>query len=133
MTLVSGGVDAGGGGDGLGSGATPGSPLGGLGAIRRDLSVRTDRRAGRCVLALGGRLCSDTVAAFDRHVDGLGCRWSDDVVVDLAGLTVLDLIGARVLVGLSHYVAGRGGRFHIEGASGFMDTMLERAGIELAG
>jgi hypothetical protein len=41
-------------------------------------------------------------------------------------------VGARVLVGLSHYVAGRGGRFHIEGAGPYMQAMLDTAGVELS-
>jgi anti-anti-sigma factor len=103
----------------------------GAGAPRRDLAVWTEQHQNRCTLRLSGRLCSDTVASFDAHVDRLGCRWCEEVVVDIRGLSVLDLVGARVLVGLSHYVAGRAGRFQIEGASRFMQSMLDTAGIEL--
>ena len=115
MTLVS---------DGTGVGRADGSS-------RRDLAVWTEQHRNRCVLRLSGRLCADTVGSFDSHVDRLGCRWCEVVVVDVVNLSVLDLVGARVLVGLSHYVAGRGGRFRIEGASPYMQTMLDTAGIEL--
>lgn len=81
------------------------------------LAIWTDQGPNRCVLHLRGRLCADTVRLLDGHVDRLGCRWSDEVVVDLRSLAGIDDVGARLLVGLSHYVAGRGGRFHIEGAS----------------
>lgn len=135
MTLVSDGAEAG--GAGAANPPRPARPdLGERAAARldrRELRVATEQTGSRCVLRLHGRLCSDTVATLDAHVDGLWCRWCDEVVVDLEDLRVLDLVGARVVVGLSHYVAGRGGRFRIEGASPFMESMLERAGVELAG
>lgn len=99
---------------------------------RPALAVSTGQGTNRCVLRLSGRLGSDTVRLLDRHVDLLGSRSCEEVVVDLAGLELMDQVGARVIVGLGHYVAARGGRFEVTGAAGPVATMLARAEIELA-
>lgn len=96
-----------------------------------ELAVWTDQSANRCILKLRGRLCADTVAVLDRHVDRLGCRWCDEVVVDLVGLVLMDLVGARLLVGFGHYVAGRGGRFEIRGAGEEISTLIRAAEEQL--
>lgn len=101
------------------------------GARGGDLAIWTDQSANRCTLRLRGRLCADTVAILDRHVDRLGCRWCDEVVVDLDTLLRIDPVGARLLVGLGHYVAGRGGRFHVRNASPRVEEMLEAAEAEI--
>ena len=92
-----------------------------------DLAVWTDQSANRCVLNLRGQLCADTVPVLDRHVDRLGCRWCDEVVVDLRGVVLMDVVGARLLVGLGHYVGGRGGRFEIRGASDEASALIRAA------
>jgi anti-anti-sigma regulatory factor len=96
-----------------------------------DLSVWTDQSANRCVLRLRGRLCADTVSLLDRHVDRLGCRWCDRVTVDLRRLDHLDPVGAKLLVGLGHYVVGRGGQFDLEGVPAAMDPVIRAAAAEV--
>lgn len=98
-----------------------------------DLAVWTDQSANRCILHLRGQLCAETVAVLDRHVDRLGCRWCDEVVVDLRGLILMDVVGASLLVGLGHYVRGRGGRFEICGASEEAGALIRAAEAELEG
>jgi anti-anti-sigma regulatory factor len=102
-------------------------------APRADLAVWTDMGSGRCVLRMRGRLCQDTVAVFDRHVDRLGWSWCDEVVVDLSSVVLMDRVGARLVVGLGHYVAGRGGRFGVQGASPEHAAVMRAAEAELAG
>ena len=96
------------------------------------LSVWTDQSDHRCVLRLSGRLAAENVQELDRHVDRLGCRWCDDVAVDLGRLDQIDAVGARLIVGFGHYVAGRGGRFTVKGASAEVAGMLAEAEVELA-
>lgn len=96
-----------------------------------ELAIWTDQSANRCILHLRGRLCAQTVSVLDRHVDRLGCRWCDEVVVDLAGLILMDLVGAGLLVGFGHYVAGRGGRFEIRGAGEEISALIRAAEEQL--
>ena len=112
-------------GEGARSGPAAGGPAG-------DLAIWTDQSANRCTLRLRGRLTADTVSLLDRHVDRLGCRWCDEVVIDLSGLELMDCVGARLIVGFSHYAAGRGGRFEVRGARADTADLLAAAEIELA-
>lgn len=97
------------------------------------LSVWTDQSHNCCVLRLSGRLCSETVRLLDSHVDILGCRSCDEVTIDLSTLEDVDPVGARLIVGFGHYVAGRGGRFRVDGASATVQAMIARAEIEISG
>ncbi len=107
------------------------TPVTATGGPTGDLAIWTDQTANRCTLRLRGRLCADTVGILDRHVDRLGCRWCDEVVVDLETLLRIDPVGARLLVGFGHYVATRGGRFRVRNASPRVEQMLEVAEAEL--
>lgn len=97
------------------------------------LAVWTDQSANHCVLRLGGNLGAETVSLLNRHVDLLGCRSCEEVVVDLSDLETLDPVGARLLVGLAHYVSGRGGTLSLEGATPYMEALLADARLHLAG
>lgn len=99
---------------------------------RRGLAIWTDQSQNRCVLRLTGRLCADTVSLLDSHVDFLGCRSCEEVVIDLLGVDHVDEVGARLIAGFGHYVAGRGGRFEVEGARSTVRSMLARAEVELS-
>lgn len=99
---------------------------------RAELAIWTDQSQNRCTLRLAGRLAADTVRLLDSHVDLLGCRSCEEVCIDLAGLVEMDEVGARVIVGLGHYVAARGGRFRIDGASPALDSLVARAEVELS-
>lgn len=81
-----------------------------------DLAVAF-RHIGRiCVLTLHGDLHATSVAVLEAQFDRLGRTTCHRVVVDLSGLASIDATGAKVLTGLRHYVAARGGRFSIVGA-----------------
>lgn len=96
------------------------------------LAIWTDQSRSRCVLRLRGRLCSDTVSLLDSHVDLLGCRSCDEVTLDLCDLHLIDRVGARLVVGFGHYVAGRGGKFSIVGAGEPVGVMISAAEVEVA-
>lgn len=99
---------------------------------RAALSIWTDQSQHRCVLRLEGRLCAETVRLLDSHVDLLGCQSCDEVVLDMSHVEMLDQVGARLVVGLGHYVAGRDGRFSLSGATRAAQSMIDAAEIELS-
>ncbi len=99
---------------------------------RSGLAVWTDQSHNRCVLRLSGRLCADTVSLLDSHVDFLGCRSCEEVVIDLQRIDHMDPVGARLIVGFGHYVAGRGGRFAVDGVRPTVRSMLAEAEVELS-
>jgi anti-anti-sigma regulatory factor len=94
--------------------------------------VELQSRGRTCILVLGGRLTGTSIAALEAQVDQLGCIPCDDVVVDASGLTALDPVGANVLLGLFHYVNGRGGTLRISGARGSIATTLRQYAVEYA-
>ena len=63
-------------------------------------------------------LCGTSIAALQAQVDQLGSTPCETVNVDLRRLQALDTGGARLLLGLYHYVTARGGRYRIVGATG---------------
>jgi len=95
------------------------------------LTVWTDQDAERCVFRLKGSLNAETVSLLNHHIDLLGRRSCEQVVVDLAGLEKLDTVGARLIVGLAHYVSGRGGTLSVQGTTPYMETLLADARLEL--
>jgi anti-anti-sigma factor len=75
-------------------------------------------------LALWGMLCGTSIAALEAQVDQLGSTPCEAVVVDLRHLQALDRSGARMLLGLYHYVTARGGRYRVVGATGQVAHMI---------
>jgi anti-anti-sigma regulatory factor len=94
------------------------------------LRVELHTRGRGCTLVLTGVLCTTSIAALEAQVDQLGCVPCDDVLVDVRGLTDLDAVGASVLLGLHHYVDGRGGHLHIAGASAQIAPTLHQYALE---
>jgi anti-anti-sigma factor len=94
--------------------------------------VELQSRGRTCILVVSGRLTAASIAALEAQVDQLGCLPCDDVVVDAAGLTALDPVGANVLLGLFHYVNGRGGTLRISGARGSIARTLRQYAVEYA-
>ena len=64
-------------------------------------------------LTVRGALCAGSIAALEAQVDQLGCVSCRDVIIDLRHLSELDPIGANVILGLYHYVVGRGGELRV--------------------
>jgi anti-anti-sigma factor len=79
------------------------------------LRVELHGRLDSCTLVLDGELRAMSIAALEAQVDELGRLHCDDVTLDLRGLRGIDAVGANVILGLHHYVEGRGGRFWISG------------------
>jgi anti-anti-sigma factor len=96
------------------------------------LGAWTDHQGSRCALVLHGDLVAETIADMEEHVDLLVCCQSEEVVIDLTLLRQIDLTGARMLMGLRHYVRARGGRFNVVGADRRVQAMLREALEDLA-
>lgn len=82
------------------------------------------------ILALTGDLERGSVAILEAEVDRLGRTPCKQVVLDLGRLDGVDETGCRVLTGLHHYIAARGGRLTVVGASRSVGAAL--AGTPLA-
>jgi anti-anti-sigma regulatory factor len=79
-------------------------------------------------LDLRGELCAETIGVLERHVDMLGCCGCEELTIDLTRLDRIDVTGARVLLGLEHYLRGRGGRLTVTGAADEARALLEAEG-----
>ncbi|HVC14437.1 MAG TPA: STAS domain-containing protein [Acidimicrobiales bacterium] len=85
----------------------------------------TFRRTGRlCVLTLRGDLQTGSVGVLEAQIDRLGRTPCHRVVVDLHEVDAIDATGARVLIGLRHYVHGRGGTLTTLGARALVSGVL---------
>lgn len=83
----------------------------------------------RCVIRLRGSLQQETVHCFASMFDRLGRLSFDQVIVDLKGITELDEAGAKVLLGLHHYVTARKAELIIWCADPSMATTVSTLGI----
>jgi anti-anti-sigma regulatory factor len=92
------------------------------------LQVELDAAGASCRLSLRGDLCDISLAALEVQVDQLGCLPCEWVIVDIRQLDRLDPVGAKVLLGLYHYVVGRGGEMRITEANGQVTASLCSAG-----
>jgi anti-anti-sigma regulatory factor len=84
-----------------------------------------------CRLSLHGALCGTSLAALEAQVDQLGCSPCERVVIDMAHVTEIDEIGAKVIVGLYYYVLGRGGALHVTAMTDEVAEMLHAVGGDL--
>ncbi len=82
---------------------------------RPDLAVEFRHVGPICLLSLCGELNAGTVAVLESQFDRLGRTPCHRVAIDLSEVTDLDSVGARVLIGLRHYVQGRGGQLTVIG------------------
>jgi anti-anti-sigma factor len=95
------------------------------------LHIQLKATGTACRLVLRGDLCDTTLATLEAQVDRLGCMPCQDVIVDLRWLNNLDTVGANVLLGMSHYVAARGGSFRVTEAQREVAAILRSVAAEL--
>lgn len=91
---------------------------------RPDLRVEFRHIGPICVLSLCGELHAGSVEVLESQFDHLGRTPCHRVVLDLSELADLDPTGARVLIGLRHYVHARGGRLRVLGPSPLVRATL---------
>jgi anti-anti-sigma factor len=80
-----------------------------------------------CLLSLRGALHAGSLSVLEAQFDRLGRTTCNRVVVDLTDVTGLDTTGARVLIGLRHYVHARGGRLTLIGTNRSIRGTLDDA------
>ena len=95
-----------------------------------DLVADVHHAGAVCVVRLCGRLDLTTLDVLQRQFDRLGRAPCRQVVLDLTAVTAIDPAGARLLTGLHHYVAGRGGHLTVVGSRPALAVAL--AGTALA-
>jgi anti-anti-sigma factor len=95
------------------------------------LQVELEAMGTSCRLTLRGDLCDTSLSALEVQVDQLGCLPCERVIVDLRQLTRLDPVGAKVILGLYHYVVGRGGEMRVTEANGAVTATLQAAGGDI--
>jgi anti-anti-sigma factor len=84
-----------------------------------------------CRLTLQGELGGTSLAALVAQVDQLGGLPCEQVVIDMGDVTVIDDVGAKVVLGLYYYVLGRGGSLQVTGMTGKVAETLRAVGGEL--
>jgi anti-anti-sigma regulatory factor len=83
----------------------------------------------RCVIRLRGPMRQDTICSFAALYDRLGRLSFDHVIVDLKGVTDVDEAGAKVLLGLHHYVTARRAALTVWCIDPSMATTISTLGI----
>jgi anti-anti-sigma factor len=82
------------------------------------LTVEFSCTGSLCVLTMSGELNGTSIAALEVSIDQIGRSACEHVVLDVTGLTRLDSVGIRVLIGLDQYVRALGARLTVTGAGG---------------
>jgi len=80
------------------------------------LSVQLQVIGGLNVLTLRGELCATSIPALESYLDQLGSLPFRGVLLDVSEVTRLDPVGARVVIGMRHYVEARGSSLMVRGA-----------------
>jgi anti-anti-sigma factor len=80
-----------------------------------EVGLRCSGKIG--ILKASGELIASSIAALHAQIDQLSCSRCTELIVDLHDLAGIDSVGVNVLVGLHHYLEGRGGRMATVGAS----------------
>jgi anti-anti-sigma factor len=95
------------------------------------VSVSCDE--GVALVALGGRLDAETVGAVRGPIDQLLEEGVREVLVDLAGVEILDDEAARSLVDTARWTRALGGTLSVFHAQGQPREMLLRLALRVAG
>src|SRR3954467_4660629 len=98
-----------------------------------DLTVSVSCDEGVALVALGGRLDAETVGAARGQIDQLLEEGVREVLVDLAGVEILDDEAARSLVDAARWTRALGGTLSVFHAHGQPREMLLRLALRVAG
>ena len=98
-----------------------------------DLTVSVSCDEGVALVALGGRLDADTVAVVRGQIEQLLEEGVREVLVDLAGVGLLDEQAARSLVDAARWTRALGGTLHVFHVQGQPRETLLRLALRVAG
>jgi anti-anti-sigma factor len=80
-------------------------------------------------LSIRGALDAGSLPALSAQLDQLQCTPCQEVLLDVAAVTVLDHTGCNAIAGLAHYVSARGGRLIIRCGPGAIRGLLCSSGL----
>lgn len=100
--------------------------------VAPDLVADVHHVGALCVLRLEGSLHAGSLGVLQRQFDRLGRAPCRQVVLDLGAVTDIDPAGARLLTGLHHYVAGRGGHLTVVGCGAALSLALAGTALHAA-
>lgn len=86
-------------------------------------------RPGAATLLLTGELDLASTSSFEQRVDELLAAGTDQLVVDLSGLTFCDSVGLNGLVRAKNRCEQRGGSLRVSGTSGQVAHVLGISGL----
>jgi anti-anti-sigma factor len=98
-----------------------------------DLTVSVSCDEGVALVALGGRLDADTVAVVRGQIEQLLEEGVREVLVDLAGVGLLDEQAARSLVDTARWTRAVGGTLHVFHVQGQPRETLLRLALRVDG
>jgi anti-sigma B factor antagonist len=88
-------------------------------------AARTSRHNGAWRLALSGELDLATMGELARAVDGGGAIDGRPVVLDVSGLTFVDVSGVRALIDACERLTGAGHDVTVAGVDAALGRLLE--------
>jgi anti-anti-sigma factor len=102
--------------------AFPSSQLGSRGTAKMfEVTIRD----GTAVVVLSGKLVQESCAAFSAVIDGVLATNPSTVVLDLAGMTVVDTFGVDIVLTCRRRASSRGAALHIRDPSELVRRLLE--------
>jgi anti-sigma B factor antagonist len=97
------------------------------------LTVSVSRDEGVALVALGGWLDAETVEVVRGEIEQLLEEGSRDLLVDMAGVELLDHTAAGALVDAARWTRALGGTLHVFHVEGQPRELLQRLALRVVG
>jgi anti-anti-sigma factor len=97
------------------------------------LTVSVSRDEGVALVALGGRLDAETVEVVRGEIEQLLEEGARELLVNMAGVELLDDDAARALVDAARWTRALGGTLHVFHVHGQPREMLQRLALRVVG
>jgi anti-sigma B factor antagonist len=93
------------------------------------MQVNFDHPGKLLLIAISGRLDTNTAPEFDAQVTPLLAQPNPNIVVDLSGVTYISSAGLRSILQLVKHTAAHGGRVGLFGAPSHILEVIEISGF----
>jgi len=97
------------------------------------LAVSVSRDEGVALVALGGWLDAETVEVFRGEFERLLEEGARELLVDMAGVELLDITAASALVDAARWTRALGGTLHVFHVQGQPRELLQRLALRVVG
>jgi len=97
--------------------------------VQPNLTLTTDRAAGRAVVAVRGELDAHSAQTVDEEVKRLLADGVSELVLDLSAIDFLDSFGLRTLLAAEGAVSNLGAKFVLRAPSRTVQRLLDIAGL----